>query len=59
LEEAGSVVEDAEMAMEPKETLSLRDKAVVEKVVRFLEQLDDYEDAVSVTSNFDTDLELE
>jgi YebC/PmpR family DNA-binding regulatory protein len=59
LEEAPATVEDAEVAMEPKDALLIEDKGVAEKVMKFLEQLDDYEDAVSVTSNFDTNLELE
>jgi YebC/PmpR family DNA-binding regulatory protein len=53
LTEAGYVVESTEIEKLPKTTVEIKGKAEAEKLLRFLEALEDHDDVQNVYANFD------
>ena len=53
LEEAGYVIEGSEIDNLPKNTVPIQEKEEAEKLLRFLETLEDHDDVQNVYANFD------
>jgi YebC/PmpR family DNA-binding regulatory protein len=53
LEQAGFMVENAELTMVPKTTVEVADQADAKKVLRLIDQLEESDDVQDVFSNFD------
>jgi transcriptional/translational regulatory protein YebC/TACO1 len=51
-------VESAEVKMEPTQTITVDDEAKAKTLMRLMDALDDLDDVVEVTSNFDIPEEI-
>jgi transcriptional/translational regulatory protein YebC/TACO1 len=58
LEDQEIKIESAEISLEPKNTVEISDAAIAHKILKLMEALEDYEDVVSVSANFDIPEEL-
>jgi YebC/PmpR family DNA-binding regulatory protein len=58
LEAAGVEVQSAELAMEPKSVVEIREEAEARALIRLMEALDDHDDVEAVHANFDIPAEL-
>ncbi len=54
----GFVVQSAQVAMVPKSTVPVADRAAVEKLLRLVDALEDHDDVQEVYANFDIPVEL-
>lgn len=54
-ESLGDMVESAELAMVPSQTIHIADEKKAQSLMKLLDALDDLDDVVSVTANYDID----
>ena len=53
IEAAGFAVDGAELTMVPKTTVEVVDENEAKKILRLIDQLEDYDDVQDVCANFD------